>query len=403
MTSLTDKPSSSLKKTPSPLFPDETASPSAQRRYRRLAHPPQLMRALFKLSGLIGLVLKRQWHHPMLTLLALLGVILTVGLITSASFFAQAVDKVILLQELAEFTHVTKRPPFSTRVYTFPSARFPMSIEDGEELADHVAGTLSAEVGLPLTHLGLEVDSGNMLLQPAEGSSLYDAGKTHIDTLSLVYIAGVEEQLEITDGDPLDDNPSGEALDVWMHAKRAEEMGVHVGETFKIGVTVVDTAVPIRLKGFWRARDPGDPFWFSNPDAKLNDSLLVRRQDYIRFIQPLLPSRTRLVHWHIILDDSKIVPAEAGHYLSGFERAMAIINKFVPEARLNAPPLDPLETFTERGLTLAILLLGFNIPAFGFLLYFLVLTSAIIARWQRRETAVLVSRGMSISDRKSVV
>jgi putative ABC transport system permease protein len=43
---------------------------------------------------------------------------------------------------------------------------------------------------------------------------------------------------------------------------------------------------------------------------------------------------------------------------------------------------------------LTILLLGFNLPALGFLIYFLVLSSAIIAQWQQRETAMLVSRGM---------
>lgn len=399
MTSLTDKPSSVSKRAQSatPISSDEAGPFPTQRTYEKLAQPPRLLSPMLKLMGLIDLVLKRLLHHPALTLLALLGIVLAVGLVTSAAFFSQAVDKVILTQELADFTRVTKRPPFSTRVYTFPSSRFPLSVEDVEELASHVAGTLSAEVGLPLTHLGIEVDSGNMLLQPEEGSDLYGQGKTHIDTLSIIYIDGVQEHMEITGGEPMDDTPSEEVLDVWMHARRAEEMGVHIGERFRIGITLVDIPVSIRLKGFWQARDPNDPFWFSDPDSKLDDSLLVRRQDYIRFIEPLLPSRTRLAHWHIILDDSKIVPAEAGHYLSGFERAMAIINKFVPEARLNAPPLDPLESFTERGLTLAILLLGFNIPAFGFLLYFLILTSAIIARWQQRETAVLVSRGMSVS------
>ena len=58
------------------------------------------MKPLFKLAGLIGLVLKRQWHHPGLTLLALLGVILAVGLATNAPCFSQAVEQMILLQKL---------------------------------------------------------------------------------------------------------------------------------------------------------------------------------------------------------------------------------------------------------------------------------------------------------------
>ena len=36
-------------------------------------------------------------------------------------------------------------------------------------------------------------------------------------------------------------------------------------------------------------------------------------------------------------------------------------------------------------------------PDIGLLLYFLILASAIIARWQRQETVTLVSRGMGIS------
>ena len=355
------------------------------------------MRLLLKLVELIGLVLKRQWHHPGLTLLALLGVILAVGLITNASFFSQAVDQIILNQELAEFSRMTGRLAFSTCVYVFPSSRNPISLETAEETAHHVAGTLSSEVGLPLRHVGIQVHSGNVMLQPREGSSLYDQGLSYLGSVNLVYMAGIEEHTEIVAGEPLDDGTSGKVLDVWIHTRLAEKMGLHIGEEFNIGVTLTDVPVPVRVRGFWQARDPTDPFWFNDPDTTLNDALLVRRQDYVTHVEPMIPFKTRLVNWHIILDESKVIPANARDYLLGFERGMAIINKYLPEAQLNAPPLDPLEEFVQRETTLTTLLLSFNVPAFGFLLYFLILTSAIIARWQRRETVTLISRGMSIS------
>jgi len=59
-------------------------------------------------------------------------------------------------------------------------------------------------------------------------------------------------------------------------------------------------------------------------------------------------------------------------------------------------PLDPLAKFVARSSALTVLLLGYNLPAFAILLYFLVLTSAIMAQWQRRETVMFVSRGMSL-------
>jgi putative ABC transport system permease protein len=352
-------------------------------------------RALFRLKGLFAFALKRQLNHPMPTALALLGVVLAVGLVTNAYVFSQAVEQTILRQKLDEFSAITGRPPFSTSVYVHPSIRRPFPLEAAEEAAPHVADTIAAEVGLPLSHTGIEIHSGNMMLQPGEGSSLFGEEKSYLGSVNLIYKSGIEEHIDILDGEPIAGAASGEELDVWMHADLAERMGLHVGEELNVGVTLASQAVPIRLKGFWQASDPEESFWFKNPDTTMKDSLLVRRQDYVTRVQPLIPAKSGQVNWHVILDDGKANPAHAREYLQGFERGQVIIDKFLPGAQLNAPPLDPLEEFVQRETTLTALLLSFNLPAYGFLLYFLVLTSVIIARWQRRDTATLVSRGTS--------
>jgi putative ABC transport system permease protein len=387
MASLSDKSSASLR-------PEYQSLPQKFSDYN-VRQPSKFLRPFLRLNGLVGVAFKRQWHHPALTILALIGIILTVGLITSIAFFSQAVDQVVISQELADFSRVTGRPPFSTRIYTFPSARSPLHLADVEELAPHVAGTLSEEVGLPLGHVGIEINSGNMILQPGPGSTLYAEGDNNLGTVNLTYIANVEPHLDVIAGDGYDSPPSTDALDVWMHTSLAEEMGVRAGEIFQISVNLRQAPIVIRLRGFWQAKDPTDPFWFSDPDTKLKDALLVHRQGYVRQVEPLIPSGTRAANWHLILDESALIPSEAANYLAGFDRGMTIINKFVPDARLNAPPLDPLKTFVDRELVLTTMLLSFNIPAFGFLLYFLVLISVIIARWQRRENAILISRGMT--------
>lgn len=43
------------------------------------------------------------------------------------------------------------------------------------------------------------------------------------------------------------------------------------------------------------------------------------------------------------------------------------------------------------------LLLAYNLPAFFVLLYFLILSSSIVARWQRKDMLLLIGRGMSVS------
>lgn len=346
----------------------------------------------------MNLVVKRQRHHLGLTLLALLGVILAVGLVTNASFFAQAVDRVILHQELAEFSRITGRPPLSTAVYVFPSSRNPVRLDDAERLAAHVAGTLSAEVGLPTRHVGIQVSSGSMMLRPAGDSELYAAGEGYLENVEVVYISDVARRMKIVEGSPMDEGgKSGDVLDVWMHNRLAQKMGVHPGEMFNISFTLVGTPIPVRLAGFWEALDPRDEFWFNDPDAAFDSALLVRREDYLRFIQPVIPSGTRGANWYIILDDSGIMTRDTQRYIDGFRRGLDVINKYLPGARLNTPPLDPLAKFVQRSATLTVLLLGFNLPALGILLYFLILTLAIVAQWQRKETVIFVSRGMPIS------
>lgn len=329
--------------------------------------------------------------------MALLGVILSVGLISSASFFAQAVDRVLMGEELARVREITGRPPFATQVYTFPSTRRPLSLAEAELLSQDIAGVLATEINLPLQRVGTQVDSGSLMLQPVAGSALYGEGQRYLGSISLVYIEGVEPHIEVIEGDTLDAAPSAEALDIWMHASMAEAMGINLGEQLRAGITMVRPDLLLRLRGIWQARDPTDSFWFSDPDFTLGESFLVRRADYIQYVEPVIASKSRLAHWHIILDETGLVPADGQSYIAGFQRSLNIINKFLPETQLNAPSMASLRNFVTRQESLTLLLLGFNVPALGILLYFLILTSTIIARWQRREVAVLVSRGMSTS------
>ena len=359
-----------------------------------------VVRPLRIFAGLAVLTLKRLRSQKGLAFLAIFQVILTVGLLTSAGFFAQAVDRVILQQELDRLSSVTGRPPFSTRVYFFPSSRKPMDVASAEAAGRSIAQTLSGEIGLPIGMAITQLESGNMMLMPPPDDTRYNSDNAFLATTNLIYIEEVAEQMEILAGEAMDGDGRSPAdvTDVWMHRQLAETLGLDAGESFSIAPTVRQPPTLIRVRGIWQAVEPANPFWFRNPDAALKDALLVRRQDYIERIQPQISGRSRFASWQIALDDSRLNPASARAYAEGFERGMAVINKYVPGANLDVSALDSLKDFVQRKTGLTILLLGFNIPALGFLLYFLILISAIIARAQQRETSLMVSRGARVAD-----
>src|SRR6185503_3284054 len=183
---------------------------------------PALMKFVYQLPGFFLLILRRQQYHLGLVILALLGIILSVGMVTNASFFSQAVDRTILLQNLSEFSRVTGRPPLSTNVYVFPSVRNPLTLEDSETLSRTIGDTLASSVGLPLRQLGIEISSGTMLLQPKPGSDLSEQGRNLLGTVNAVYIANIADHMVMDAGNPLDAvQVSSDGMDVWMHARLA--------------------------------------------------------------------------------------------------------------------------------------------------------------------------------------
>ena len=359
------------------------------------------MRTLFTVPRLIGgltyLTLKRLAGNPGLTLLALFQIVLTVGLLSSAGFFAQAVDRVILQEELDALSTRTGRPPFSTRVYFFPSSRKPMNVPAAERAGRSVATTLSSEIGLPIDEVGVHLESGSMMMLAPEGDERYGEGSSFLIQVNLVYLADVAPELEITAGavwqDAAGAGVSTNLLPVLMHDNLAAEMGVLPGERFRVAPTSALPGIEVEIVGLWRARDPDDTFWFRPPDISMKEALFVRRADYVQWVQPMVAGSSRFASWRISLDDSTLNPAFAAAYARGFEKGMSIIGKYLPGANLDVSPLDPLKDFVQRQTTLTVLLLSMNLPAIGFLLYFLVLISGIIARSQQRETSVLVSRG----------
>jgi putative ABC transport system permease protein len=352
----------------------------------------RFLRPVFVFFGLVNLALKRLFYRPGLTVLAVASITLAIGLVSSAGFFSQAVDRAVLGQELVKFAQQTGRPPFSMRVYFLPSSDVPLTLEATERLTSHVAGTLEREIGLPTKYAAVEVESGAMMLHRLQGAN---AAEKQLGSVNLVYFQDVADHIDI-EGDPMVGERSGDVLDVWLPTEFAAKAGANVGDTYAISHFPDPEQIKVRVAGTWEPQDPTEPYWFTDPDLSLNDGLLIRRQDYIERIQPRIPAGTRFASWHVQLDPEKVRPGNARQYLDGLQNSKQALSRLLPEIRIDVSPIKPLEQFVTRSSTLMIVLLGFNIPALGFLLYFLALTSGIIARWQRRETSILVSRGATV-------
>src|SRR4051812_23490876 len=188
------------------------SSGSAQSKRKRWHLPSPIQRSFSTFGGLIRLAIWRIRYYSGLTLLALLGVIIAVGLVTSASFFSQAVDQVMLNRELAEYTRITQRPAFAARVFAPSSQAVPFDLARVETLTSDVADTVSSEVGLPIKRVILLADSGTLQLQPPANDTRYNA-KHPLADAAFIYMTGIAENITAPEGAPfVDDAPTGKEL-----------------------------------------------------------------------------------------------------------------------------------------------------------------------------------------------
>ncbi len=216
------------------------------------------LRPFHKLAGIVQVVLHRMWYHFGLTLLALFGVVLAVGLVTSASFFAQAVDTVMLRREMNEYTAITGRPPFFSRVFSPSSQAVPLSMERVEILGAQLADRFSREIGLPQKWVTWQTNSGLLELRDLDDEYGDDAEELNIVTLGDT-LGDISDQITIVEGGAIGEGASGEHLELWIHANLADKTGLQVGEEYNISTELNLTVVPARIAGIWRPNDADDP------------------------------------------------------------------------------------------------------------------------------------------------
>ena len=353
---------------------------------------------------MVLVALRRLWSRPFLTLLSIAGVTLAIGLVAGIPLFSQAVSFVMLTGELGQISARSGRPPVSMRVYALPGTQYALPLDRARTMERHLQEVVVGEVGLPLVASRLYLESRGLSLYSGEPGSPYGGEDADAEgavllrgDLYLTVFPGIAAQMDVVEGEPMEGEAAAAAdgdLPIWLHKRTADEMGIGASERFEIRDPNRGLVVPIRVAGLWRAANPRDPFWFSNPDTGLRNKLLVREEDYARRIEPLLDAQVGFVSWYLILDDRPLASDQMEAYAEGFTQAFESIGQVVPASRVDGSPITALQSAVQRERNLTALLLVFSVPLMGFLLYFLTLVSTITQRWQRRETAILVSRGL---------
>jgi putative ABC transport system permease protein len=361
---------------------------------------------------MLSIALTRLRSRLGLTLLSLAGVTLAVALVVSIPVFSVGISFVMLQEELGAagrdmIAHKAPRPPYSIRFLVQPRNEYELPVDHTAVLESFIAETIAAQTGLPVLGSHRQMESQGLLVrQWVELPGQKARYQTVFQGTRLVVIPDAEPHLATIDGRPMSEGAPGEPLELWIHHTSAKygvddgTLGLRPGVQYQLYDARTKIEIPIEIAGSWAAADPLDTFWPADPDHELRQALLVRESDYRALLEPVFERQLRQASWHVVLDHDQLTPENVRRHAEGLRSAKQDVEMRLAAGstesapKTDSPLLDALDAALKRQYDLTILMFALSVPIFAFLLYFMSLISSIAIRWQQRETAIMVSRGM---------
>ncbi|MGI6208144.1 MAG: FtsX-like permease family protein [Anaerolineae bacterium] len=360
-----------------------------------------MSRYLAYLSLTFKLAVSRLRNRLGLTLLSLVGISLSVGLVVSIPVFSELVSRLVLRQELTDFASVTQRPLFTLRYYSLPSTGWPMKVNEVDTNGLWLADITRREVGLPIVSSYIQVESPGLLFRPGQGGGEEEGRPSGSGTggtvtfFSVAFIEGAEKHMEVVTGQPFATAEDSPYLEVWVQAPLAAKLGLNVGDVHRLAYFAAGAQdpIPIHIAGVWEPAEGSEGFWYGDPTKTLQDHFLTTREAYVRWVEPRVYEGTGFNFWYYVLDDNKMLLDKVEDYARGLEMVRRLSGEKLPRPGLDLSPIEPLRRAAQRKDMLSTMLYGMSLPVLGLLFFFLGLISSIAVRYQKGEAALLSSRG----------
>ena len=346
----------------------------------------------------LKLAFKRLISHATLTLLLILSIALTLGVLVCIPVFSNAVSLRLMQEELSVRVKAQKHSAFSVRIYALPTADRPINIQAALDRRTWLSDLFRQNMPLPLKSSYMEVEGGTFYLRPIKGDTRTRQTKDELGINHPVFVPDIETYINVITGTQYGQTPRGALasdIPVWVERYYAQKLDLQVGDRYDLGGPDTRIKAPLQaiIAGIWEAKDRSDLFWYRDPVTDFSQRLLTTRAAFEKQISPLVHGSTSFNAWYFVFDESDINLDNSEVYSSALQTVAVEAAKRLPSGKMDNAPLKELAMGQHRKSSLILILTGFAAPLMLTLIYFVVSMSAMVARFQRHEIALLSSRG----------
>jgi putative ABC transport system permease protein len=166
-----------------------------------------------------------------------------------------------------------------------------------------------------------------------------------------------------------------------------------VGERYLlVGQGSQGAKLPVKIAGVWRPTNPGEAFWFYQPQA-FDEVLLASEAAFNTQVLPASEASIASAVWYQVYDGRRVHTADVQRLLDGVTTVEARVTALLNKTTLDASPVAALKTYSEAARTLTLLLTIFSVPVLRLVLFFIGQIAAMAVQRGQGEIALPRSRG----------
>ncbi|AEE95647.1 ABC transporter permease [Mahella australiensis] len=347
---------------------------------------------------LLIMVFRKMFNNRRLVLALLLGLIISVALISSMPLYVEGVLQRLLTKDMEAIQADSGYYPghflYKGDLYNTIEKDKRCTLYD--QLNAYLLQDVPVLAGVPHLAQARFVEMGFMSMLP-DGYQGDDKNEKRI--VSLGAKTDLQRHITIVDGRMPSDKPVDGVYETLVTEGALNKFHTVLGKTFVVTNGFDENMKPIRVRpvGVFQPKDERDLYWFENLSS-YNEKMLM---DYNLFQQDFMSDTAFYAtagQWYYAFDHTKFSLDNIHRFLDGYK---IISKKLVfPGFSLQVPAAPILEQYFQKEQELRTLLWAMNMPVILMLCFYVFMVSSFKVNKEKSDIAVLQSRG---ADRGSIM
>ena len=370
------------------------------------------------INPLLAFACRRLLDNGLLVISTALGLLMTVTLVTAIPLYSEGISEFLLKLDLATPNADRLQSRSSVLLSHFRYYRGgvspPTSIAQYEEADVVFSEHLPTWIGLPELRQVSFLQTARMPLLPLGGDratrlrqllgyGFFFTAPDIQDNVELIEgRVPASEVVQISDG-------SGEQMmmiEVMMTDDAIDKLGLVVGDQFKVLYrdrdrntrTKFENPIGVTIVGRFIPTDPRSTYWIYNAETTFGDGgMYINRDIYLDKLVERFPGIFYEASWYSDFDAEAIRASNYKEVIGNLETLRFNANKILPDTKLVVSPEDTLYRFSQKLFFLKLILFILGAPIVAIVLYYISLSSSMAVERQRKEIAILKSRGVGAS------